>query len=247
MLEMQLRDVYVTDHKPKAKKFSTLSEEEDEEYFAYMRSLEDYNERQMGERVSQFESGRYERGSMKQRIFEPLAGAKTLENGTLFLELNDKDFGAELEEDKMRATFDKLRNLEALEGEDEDEIRAAVFDALEESGIDKEEWDQILSREFDTFKRGEKYDYVKDLRATFDEGLSTPTAVKIFKKLPDHVFWDIKKPQAEENSEHYMNPYNPARKYPYQTFFDMRNHEEWLKSKEENRNINNNVSKYTRI
>ena len=85
------------------------------------------------------------------------------------------------------------------------------------------------------------------MRATFDEGLSTPLAVKIFKKLPVHIFYDIKKPQAQEQSEHYMNPYNPARKYPYQSFFDMRNHEEWLKTKEENRNINNNVSRYTRI
>ena len=48
MLETELEDVYVTDHTPKSKKFSTLSEEEDQEYFAYMRSLEDYNKRQMG-------------------------------------------------------------------------------------------------------------------------------------------------------------------------------------------------------
>ena len=88
---------------------------------------------------------------------------------------------------------------------------------------------------------------MKDLRATFDEGVSTSTADKIFKKMPAHVFWDIKKPQTTEQHEYYMNPYNPARKYPFETFFDMRNHEEWLKTKEENRNINANVSKYTRI
>ena len=131
MLERELKDVYVTDHKAKAKKFSTLSDEEDQEYFEYIRRLEDYNKREMGTRVSRFESGRYERGSMKQRVFEPLAGARTLENGTLFLELSDKDFGDQLQEDKLRATFEKMRNLEALEGEDEAEIRAAVFDALE--------------------------------------------------------------------------------------------------------------------
>lgn len=65
MLEFEMADVYVTDHKPVAKKFSTLSAEEDEQYFAYIRSLEDYNSKQMGGRVSQFESGRYERGSLK--------------------------------------------------------------------------------------------------------------------------------------------------------------------------------------
>ena len=73
---------------------------------------------------------------MKQRIFEPLAGAKTLENGSLFLELSDKDFGDQLQEENLKATFEKLRNIEALEGEDEAEIRAAMFDALESQGID---------------------------------------------------------------------------------------------------------------
>ena len=34
-----MKDVYVTDHKPVAKKFSTLSEEEDEEYYNYVRSV----------------------------------------------------------------------------------------------------------------------------------------------------------------------------------------------------------------
>jgi lipopolysaccharide biosynthesis glycosyltransferase len=92
MLQDELKDVYVTDHKPVAKKFSTLSDEEDAEYYAYVRSLEDYNNKQMeGERVSRFESGRYERGTLKQRIFEPLAGARTLENGTVFYEVSEKE------------------------------------------------------------------------------------------------------------------------------------------------------------
>ena len=128
----------------------------------------------------------------------------------------------------------------------EADIRIAMFDAMESAGIDIEEWDKILSREFNTFQEGEKYDYATDLRRTFDEGVSTSTASKIFKKIPAHVFWDIKKPQGTEQ-DFYINPYNPARKYPYQSFFDMRNHEEWLKDKEENRNLRNNVSKYNRI
>jgi hypothetical protein len=137
--------------------------------------------------------------------------------------------------------------LDALEGEEEADIRIAMLDALESAGIDIEEWDKILAREFNTFKEGEQYDYVTDLRRSFDEGVSTSTASKIFKKIPKHVFWDIKKPQTGTHQEFFMNPYNPARKYPFETFFDMRNHEEWLKTKEESRNIRNNVSKYTRL
>ena len=76
MLESELKDVYVTDHKHKAAKLTTLSEEEDLEYYNYIKNLQEYNKQPMkGDRVSQFESGRYERGSLKQRIFEPLAGA----------------------------------------------------------------------------------------------------------------------------------------------------------------------------
>ena len=85
------------------------------------------------------------------------------------------------------------------------------------------------------------------MRRTFDQAVSTPLGAKIFKRLPQHVFWDIKKPLTRTHEEFYLNPYNPARKYPFETFFDMRNHEEWLKSKEEMRNINNSVSKYSRI
>ena len=90
MLEAEMKDVYVTDHKPQPKKFSTLSSEEDQEYYNYVRSLEEYNKKDVSsQRVSRFESGRYERGSLKQRIFEPLAGAKKLENGTLFYEVSE--------------------------------------------------------------------------------------------------------------------------------------------------------------
>jgi len=61
-----------------------------------------------------------------------------------------------------------LRELQVLEGEEEEDIRIATMDALVEHGPTMEEWDEILSREFDNFKKGEKYDYVKDLRQTFD-------------------------------------------------------------------------------
>ena len=147
----------------------------------------------------------------------------------------------QLNEDRMRADFERAKNAEAIEGEDEAEVRMAMFDQLEEAGYDVEEWDKILAREFNTFGEGEKYDYVTDLRRTFDEQVSTSLEDKIFRKIPDHVFWDIKKPRRAAK-DLYINPYNPARKYPFQSFFDMRRHEDWLKTKEEQRNLNNNVS-----
>ena len=152
MVEYEMRDVYVTDHKAKPAQYSTLNEDEDLEYYNYVKSLEDYNRQQAKpQRVSRFESGRYERGSLKQRIFEPLADATVLENGTVFLELTDKDIARDLDESALRAEYDRIKNLEAQEGEDEAEIRANMFDAIEKAGFDTEEWDKILAREFDTF------------------------------------------------------------------------------------------------
>lgn len=63
------------------------------------------------ERVSKFESGRFERGSFKQRIFEPLAGAKTLENGTVFYEVKECEITRQINEEKLKADFEKMKNL----------------------------------------------------------------------------------------------------------------------------------------
>ena len=77
--------------------------------------------------------------------------------------------------------------------------------------------------------------------------MSESTASKIFKKIPHHVFYDIKKPQQGTHKEYYLNPYNTARKYPFESFFDMRSHEDWIQSKEQMRNTTTNISRHTRI
>lgn len=110
-----------------------------------------------------------------------------------------------------------------------------------------QEWDKILAHEFDTFAKGEKYDYVTDLRRTFGQNMALSTEQKAFKKLPAHVFWDIKKPVKPNNRDVPVNPWNPSREYPHSNFFDMRNHEDWLASRPQQRNINPTISRHTRI
>lgn len=44
MLELNLKDVYVTDHKPTARKVMTLNQEEDKALFKYYQELKKYNE-----------------------------------------------------------------------------------------------------------------------------------------------------------------------------------------------------------
>ena len=60
-----MKNVYMTDHVPKTKKYNTLNEEEDKQFYEHLKRIQDYNQkREIAERVDQFESGRYKRGSL---------------------------------------------------------------------------------------------------------------------------------------------------------------------------------------
>jgi len=99
-----MKDVYITDHKAKPAKFNTTNAKEDEQFYKYHQSLQQYNtETNNTPRISQFESGRFERGSLAQRVFEPLAGAKRNENGTLVYEVLDKELSYGLDEARLRS------------------------------------------------------------------------------------------------------------------------------------------------
>ena len=39
----QMKDVYVTDHEPKPRKYHTSNKKEDEDFYRYQKSLEEYN------------------------------------------------------------------------------------------------------------------------------------------------------------------------------------------------------------
>ena len=99
-----MKDVFITDHKLKAKKLNTTNSKEDEQFYKYYKSLQEYNSKvDAPARISQYESGRFERGSLAQRVFEPLAGARRNENGTLVYEVKDKELSYGLVETRLRA------------------------------------------------------------------------------------------------------------------------------------------------
>jgi len=104
-----------------------------------------------------------------------------------------------------------------------------------------DEFNAMLDKEFSVFKQGEKYDYVKDLQDAYAESLRTPLARKILRTVPDHAFWDIKKPLQEKDSLH-MNGYNPARAVAGSDFFDIRSNYKYFKAREELSNIAPSVS-----
>lgn len=90
--DFQLNDVYVTDHQPVAKKYATQGEDEDQDFFDYEQSVDDYNNAPaQSSKLYGQEKSIYERNSMLQRILDPFNGAGSDEHGTIVMNIDDKD------------------------------------------------------------------------------------------------------------------------------------------------------------
>ena len=107
--EQYLSNVYTTDHVPKQKKFNTLSGDEDRQFFEHLKRIEEYN-KDGGTKKAEIKT--FEKGSLLQRITDPLANAVRLENGTRFYELSDQDFGERLGEASLRSVYEKRKDLD---------------------------------------------------------------------------------------------------------------------------------------
>jgi hypothetical protein len=138
----------------------------------------------------------------------------------------------------------KVANEGALEisEEEEDELRMALLDDMENnSPFNADEFNEILDKEFSVFKDGEKYEFVKDLKDAFKNGLEKTTNDKILDTIPEYVFWDIKTPTVRD-PQRFMNPYNPFRQYHVSSFFDSREYEEFMDRRTRKTNQNDGVS-----
>lgn len=170
MHELKLKDVYITDHTPKVAKFSTTSEEEDQQYYNYMKSLEDHNST-LGKisSPSLMDSGKYERGSLLQRVLEPLAGSKKLDNGSIYMEILDKDVASDCDEEKARKLYELLKEDQLCEGDDgSDDIRIANVKSKDlQNYVDSDSLRERMEKEFGLFLKGEKYSYVNDIREAY--------------------------------------------------------------------------------
>jgi len=245
-----MRDVYITDHKKKAEKMHTLSEEEDAQFYEYMQSLNNYQKAPEPTRVSQFESGRYPRGSLRQKLFEPLAGARRNADGTLVFEMSERDLANCFSESAMRKEFEKASANEVQPSdEDDEEAEQAMVDAnwdeLDEGQLPMEDWEALVDKELDVFLQSDKYSYVKDIEQAFAPGQTASLEAKILKTIPDHAFWDIKRPRSSEQ-DMFVNKFNPSRKYPFESFFDRRNYEQWMHDRETNVKLKEDISRHRR-
>jgi DUF2075 family protein len=248
--EQELKDLYVTDHQPIDAKYTTDNEEEDADFYEYQKSLEEYNSDNTATKVFGARNSKYERGSLLQRIIDPFAGAGRDEFGSIIYNVNDKElqsFGVENDE-QLRAEWERLKaKNEVWETDEEDEtaFRLALVKELEEntSVFKVEDFHDILNKELGVFKKGEQYDFSKDLKEAYKDSLKTSTEQKILATIPDHVFWDIKKPQ-QSNPLIRKNRYNPFRGREFDNFFDMRATESWMDAQSNKVNLNDSCSMY---
>lgn len=178
-------------------------------------------------------------------MFEPLANANKNADGTLVFQVEQGDLGGVTEE-AMRKQFERLNDQSnevcEIGEEEEDEMRVSLLTEMEEAGISTEDFNEMLAKELNIFN-GDEYSFTKDLREGFDAGVSTSTADKIFDTLPDHVFWDIKRP-LKEDPESYWNKYNNARAPAGTSFFEMRSTERYFRSQKIKDNSLANISYY---
>jgi hypothetical protein len=88
---------------------------------------------------------------------------------------------------------------EVIEAEDEEAVRIAILAQMEQENEFKfEDFEKYLDQELSVFKEGEKYDYIKDIKDAYKNSLAKSQTQRIFETIPDHVFWDIKKPLKPE-------------------------------------------------
>ena len=50
--------------------------------------------------------------------------------------MTDKDMEGKLEESALRNVYEKMKDTREVEAADENEVRAAMFDSIEENGFD---------------------------------------------------------------------------------------------------------------
>mgnify|MGYP006875440797 CR=1 FL=1 len=188
-----------------------------------------------------------------QRMIDPFAGAPRDANGSIVYTVEDKELDQLLmygDEEKLRVQYEALKaKNEAwdMDEEEEESFRMAMLQELEENKtiFKADDFEKILTKELGVFSEGEKYSYVKDLKDAYRNSLKTTSEEKILSTIPDHVFWDIKKP-LQKKAIMPKNRYNTFRGREYDNFFEMRDSEEYLDRMKKKDNRNDSISIYRR-
>ena len=191
--------MYVTDHEPVDPKYITASEVEDQDFFNYQQSLDEYNSDTLNVFKPAQRKQLYPKGSLMQKILDPLGGSTTDEDGAVNYHVEDQELVNIENEEFLRRKYEnykKTAEVWDVDEEDDDSFKQALVQELEEgtTAFDINEFEAVLDKELSIFKKDEIYDYVKDLKDAYKNSLKMTREERIFNTLPDHVFWDIKKP-----------------------------------------------------
>ena len=156
--KLKYDNVTVTDHIQEEPKYIADLENDEEDYFEYMRSLQDYQQPSKTFKSSR-PTSKYPKGSIMQQIFEPLAYCEKDEEGTLVMEITDSDISILKlgTEEKMRAKFQMItENREEFDVQQlEEEEKANIIRNLEDqrTPFTIEEFSVALDKEFGVFKK----------------------------------------------------------------------------------------------
>ena len=116
---------------------------------------------------------KYRKGSLAQKLFEPLATAVKDENGTYNMDIEECEI-TKVDEETLRRKWEHAKKTnEIFEGETEDDdFRNQLMEDLQADNVSLEKWNKIIAEELGVFKEDEKYDYVTDLKRNFEDKLA---------------------------------------------------------------------------
>jgi len=135
--KLQLDEIYVTENKPVDEKYNTNTEEEDMDFYEYQKSIDEYNKDDDDTKILIPVKGKYEQGSLLQKVHEPLAGAVKDENGTLNYTVEDKELTLLIPSDEhIKAELASLKEngqVWEVEEDDKDMFKLQLLKELESS------------------------------------------------------------------------------------------------------------------
>lgn len=106
-----------------------------------------------------------------QKMFEPFAGAPRADDGAIEYTLQEKELASLNldDETKLRQLYEKLNSdaeVQDFDPEDEEAWNNILVEELDakKGPFKVEEFRAVLDKELGVFQKGERYDFVKDLK-----------------------------------------------------------------------------------
>lgn len=251
--ESKVKNIKVTDHVAVQPRLITQNSEEDQEFYEYEQAVNAYNAEAPKKTFTVSTTGRYERGSLMQRITDPFAGAPRDDDGAIVYRLTEDEMSRfKTDDEENLKKLYELRKSKSYEPwdvdeEDEEAFRTGLVAELEDNKtpFNIDDFHTVLNKELGVFGSSEKYSIAKDLKEAYQTSLSKTKEQRIFETIPAHYFWDIKRPQTQ-NGFFRENRYNQYRGREYDSFFEMRDAEEYFERQEKKANVENSVSLHRR-